>query len=65
MLANGATQIMMTTVQRAMRTHLDEDGGWGGGGMIFQINLGTVAPSCALGQYCTGGQRVQMRSSSH
>lgn len=39
--------------------------GVGGGGMIFQINLGTVAPSCALGQYCTGGQRVQMRSSSH
>lgn len=45
MLAHGATQIMVTTVLRAMRTHLDKDGRVGG--MIFQINLGTVAPSCA------------------
>lgn len=43
MLADGAIQFMMTTIQLAMRTHLEEVRGE----MIFQMILGTVAPPCA------------------
>lgn len=47
MLVNGAIQFMMTTIQPVMRTQLQEDTGK----MIFQMNLGTVAPP--VPQSCT------------